>query len=97
LENAETSAIGRALANMDYAKGKRPSREEMEKAARGPQKPAKDSPVPEGLEDSVRAAGSREELQKLWEQAVSGGYSNKVKQMFADKGKEFADEKPADK
>lgn len=33
LENCETSAIGRALANLGYApKGKRPSREEMAKA-----------------------------------------------------------------
>lgn len=36
LENCETSAIGRALANAGYAtKGKRPSREEMSKASRG--------------------------------------------------------------
>jgi hypothetical protein len=36
LENAETSAIGRALANAGYApKGKRASREEMAKVARG--------------------------------------------------------------
>lgn len=36
LENCETSAIGRALANWIYAaKGKRPSRQEMEKVARG--------------------------------------------------------------
>ena len=35
LENCETSAIGRALANWIYAaKGKRPSRQEMEKVAR---------------------------------------------------------------
>ena len=35
LENAETSAIGRALANANYAKkGSRPSREEMAKATR---------------------------------------------------------------
>jgi len=35
IENAETSAIGRALANYNYAKkGARPSREEMEKVAR---------------------------------------------------------------
>jgi hypothetical protein len=34
LENCETSAIGRALANAGYApKGKRPSREEMTKVA----------------------------------------------------------------
>ena len=37
LENCETSAIGRALANLGYApKGKRPSREEMAKANRQP-------------------------------------------------------------
>ena len=42
LENCETSAIGRALANAGYAaKGKRPSREEMSKVvAKKPDKPA---------------------------------------------------------
>lgn len=40
-ENCETSAIGRALANLGYAtKGKRPSREEMAKAQRGQGAPA---------------------------------------------------------
>ena len=34
VENAETSAVGRALANWLYAAGKRPSREEMEKVVR---------------------------------------------------------------
>lgn len=34
LENAETSAIGRALANAGYSGNKRTSREEMEKVAR---------------------------------------------------------------
>lgn len=39
-ENCETSAIGRALSNGNFApKGKRPSREEMSKAQRGPQRP----------------------------------------------------------
>jgi hypothetical protein len=38
LENCETSAIGRALASAGYAtKGKRPSREEMQKVAKGAQ------------------------------------------------------------
>lgn len=37
VENCETSAIGRALANCGYAaKGSRPSREEMEKVQRAP-------------------------------------------------------------
>ena len=41
VENCETSAIGRALANCGYAaKGSRPSREEMEKVQRAPQSPA---------------------------------------------------------
>jgi hypothetical protein len=44
LENCETSAIGRALANAGYAsKGKRPSREEMSKVVA--QKPPKPSVV----------------------------------------------------
>ena len=34
LENAETSAIGRALANFNYSGSKRPSREEMQKVQR---------------------------------------------------------------
>lgn len=35
LENAETSAIGRALANANYSGNKRASREEMQKVQRG--------------------------------------------------------------
>jgi hypothetical protein len=49
LENCETSAIGRALANAGYApKGKRPSREEMTKVVtpRAPKPPVQDV-VPE--------------------------------------------------
>ena len=40
VENAETSAIGRALANWIYAAGKRPSREEMQKVERMGGEPA---------------------------------------------------------
>jgi hypothetical protein len=49
LENCETSAIGRALANAGYApKGKRPSREEMGKVvAKKAEKPAVQDVVPE--------------------------------------------------
>jgi len=49
LENCETSAIGRALANAGYAaKGKRPSREEMIKVvASKPVKPAVQDVVPD--------------------------------------------------
>jgi hypothetical protein len=48
LENAETSAVGRCLANLGYApKGARASREEMEKAARL-QAPETSAPVARG-------------------------------------------------
>jgi len=40
VENCETSAIGRALANWIYAAGKRPSREEMAKVERMGHAPA---------------------------------------------------------
>jgi hypothetical protein len=44
IENAETSAIGRALANYNYAKkGARPSREEMEKVVRMQETPKTDN------------------------------------------------------
>ena len=49
LENCETSAIGRALANCGYAGSKRPSLEEMEKVERyatAPRKPATPSIKP---------------------------------------------------
>lgn len=41
LENAETSAVGRALANFNYAGSKRPSREEMDKVERMTRDPKK--------------------------------------------------------
>lgn len=44
LENAETSAIGRALANLGFATSVRPSREEMAKANRARARVAERSP-----------------------------------------------------
>jgi len=50
LENAETSAIGRALANFNFApKGKRPSREEMVKANVGQSLGAVETPAAENV------------------------------------------------
>lgn len=44
LENCETSAIGRALANLGFStKGQRPSQEEMGKAARAPKRTLTDA------------------------------------------------------
>jgi len=90
LENAETSAIGRALANANYASRKRPSRTEMEKAARGPQ--VKDPvQVPEGFVELITAADSIDRLEGLWQEAVSGGYSDTLRQKFTARKKEITD------
>jgi hypothetical protein len=87
LENAETSAIGRALANADYAKGKRPSRTEMEKAARGPQPRSESKPVPAEFATKIDAATSIEELNALWEEAVKEGFSEEIRSLFSSRKK----------
>jgi hypothetical protein len=68
LENCETSAIGRALANAGYAsKGKRPSREEMSKVvALKPPKPS----VTE-LDAAIRAADKEPAEQDYWTTPVN--------------------------
>ena len=68
LENCETSAIGRALANAGYAsKGKRPSREEMSKVVAS--KPSKPS-VAE-LDAAIRAADKEPAEQDYWTTPVN--------------------------
>jgi len=68
LENCETSAIGRALANAGYAsKGKRPSREEMSKVVA--LKPSKPSVIE--LDDAIRAADKESAEQDYWTTPVN--------------------------
>lgn len=66
LENAETSAIGRALANLGFASSIRPSREEMAKATRARARPGDRSGAPRGAPVAVvggpRAGAPRAEL-----------------------------------
>lgn len=90
LENCETSSIGRALANMNLSGNKRTSREEMEKVVRAqtPQKPAVE--VPAEFESDVKVAADLSALETLWNQAVSGGYSNEVKKMIGNRKKELS-------
>jgi len=76
LENCETSAIGRALASASYAtKGKRPSREEMEKVERYEKNPRKHEVRTLTLEELTRIEKVLEEiyaineipvLRKIW-------------------------------
>jgi hypothetical protein len=65
LENCETSAIGRALANAGYApKGKRASREEMTKVSKG-NSFATSEPLKEGFKDYwTTPFGEQDELLK---------------------------------
>jgi hypothetical protein len=68
LENCETSAIGRALANAGYApKGKRPSREEMSKVVA--QKPVK--PAVQDLVQAIKAADQEIAEQDYWTTPVN--------------------------
>jgi hypothetical protein len=68
LENCETSAIGRALANAGYApKGKRPSREEMSKVVAA--KPPK--PSVQDLETAIRKADKEPAEQDYWTTPVN--------------------------
>jgi hypothetical protein len=68
LENCETSAIGRALANAGYApKGKRPSREEMSKVVA--QKPVK--PAVQDLVQAIKTADKEPAEQDYWTTPVN--------------------------
>ena len=70
LENAETSAIGRALANAGYSGNKRATREEMAKVAKAqtPKATAKDwSAMADALGDDI------EGLRLLYSEAKTGG------------------------
>lgn len=83
LENAETSAIGRALANANYAKkGSRPSREEMAKTTRSrgiePDDPFYSSPP---VKDAPRA--NHRQLYKIAKMLEARGVTGKAEQLAA--------------
>ena len=82
LENAETSAIGRALANAGFSGNKRTSREEMAKANRGvtPQ-PAKD-----WLKEADKVMNI-DAMRWLYAQAKEAGASSDVLEGLADRAK----------
>ena len=63
VENAETSAIGRALANMDYCGTLRPSHEEMSKVGN------KQELSFEEYEEAIKTAKTKDELKTAFEKA----------------------------
>lgn len=81
LENCETSAIGRALANAGYSGKKRPSQEEMKKVARS------ENPVPADFMEKVSTAKDEAELKKLWEEGLANGWSEQIQKVFSARKK----------
>ena len=72
-ENAETSAIGRALATANFTTSKnRASRTEMQKAERGAPSAAQITTI------DIQNAATLDDLNKLWSQAVDSGDSTKL-------------------
>ena len=72
-ENAETSAIGRALATANFTTSKnRASRTEMQKAERGAPSDTQITTI------DIQNAATLDELNKLWSQAVDSGDSTKL-------------------
>lgn len=82
LENAETSAIGRALANAGYSGDKRASREEMEKVVRA------NAPKRDWLAeaDALALVYNLDGLRKLYSEAVA----SRATQQVIEKIKEYA-------
>lgn len=87
LENACTSALGRAL-RWAFAGSKGPSRAEMEKVQRGVT-PAVD--VPDTFGQRISQAESLDDLRELWDEARKGGFLMKVRSLIEDRRKVVAD------
>lgn len=77
LENCETSAIGRALANLGYAaKGKRPSREEMAKTVHDAADPSSEEGRMKHMwqlmaDLTALCAGNKDYAKQLWSEAAA--------------------------
>jgi hypothetical protein len=83
LENCETSAIGRALANLNYATKARPSQTEMEKAHRQPPQ-QRQAPEASGADEARRRLASTCK-ENGWDLArVAGIFENSKKIALKD-------------
>ena len=83
-ENAETSAIGRALATANFTTSKhRASRQEMQKAQRG---------APDAAQittNDIQNTATLKDLEALWSRAVDSGDSTKLIAEFTARKKHF--------
>jgi hypothetical protein len=85
LENACTSALGRAL-RWALGGSKGPSREEMAKVARAVA-PGKPVDMPEGFRELITGAMTMDELKARWDEAVKLGFHEQVKQLVDNRKK----------
>lgn len=83
LENCETSAIGRCLANFLFSGNKRASREEMAKVQRGTVIPMHEETI------EPQKAANLQQLNVMWEKAVVLGKSDELKDAFSARKKEL--------
>jgi len=87
LENCETSAVGRALANIGYSGDRRASREEMAKTVQQPQP----KPAPADWREQVGKLTTREAIQAFYEAAnAAGWWSQEVNAACLARVKELA-------
>jgi hypothetical protein len=85
LENCETSAIGRALANANYGGDKRATREEMAKVERD-QTPNRD------WLGEAHAATNKDELKKIYNEARQANLDSRSLSEIAELGKSWNDQ-----
>ena len=85
LENACTSALGRAL-RWALGGSKGPSREEMAKVARAVA-PGKPVEMPDGFRELITGAMTMDQLKGRWDEAVAGGFHEQVKQLVDNRKK----------
>jgi hypothetical protein len=89
LENAATSALGRCL-RWALGGSKGPSRQEMEKVARGKTPQKASVKIPDGLLDTISKLESVDALKIVWAEAVAGGYSADVQDAVTARKKELS-------
>lgn len=89
LENCETSAIGRALANMNLSGNKRATREEMAKVERG----ATPQPQPTSSRNwmaELETLTTAAEVRQLWDEARTQKAPASIQDAIKAKGKALA-------